>query len=375
MAENMNLLERFLRYCTNSGKRPSTIHLWEYIIRRIRGWVKEKYGIDIFDEEQAEKCTPAIIDDWFNTTMLNFAPDTKHNNVLAIQKYFEYLVKYNLIPENKNPTKILPSAKRQTVFHDTSIDNGRVYTEEDIKKMMTVDYPHHTYTDDLRFKAAVSLLLETGLRAFELCEITVGDIRHCKNNTIRVERKGGKYNGVLIGDAAWPYIKAYYNECRKNADDNEPFFLTRKKTRYTPNTLWQFIAPRQQYAGVKTGLHNFRHTATSYVAKAGDMAIARDFAGHSNVIMTNRYTHTSIEDRLKAVNSTDMSKLLKNIAEGKVEKEEPQPKPDLLELLEAAFKEFEDDDDEDENEGNEENHEDDDDFDLPDIDDDEEFDI
>lgn len=375
MAENMNLLDRFLRYCTNSGKRPRTISNWRYYINRIQKWVKENYGIDIFDEGQAAKCTPAIIDDWFNTTMINFAPDTKHPYILAIQKYFEYLVKYNLIPENKNPTKILPKQKKPVVFNDTLEDSDRVYTEEDIKKLMAVRMPHCSNADNLRFRAVVSMFLETGLRAFELCEITVGDIRHCKNNTIRVERKGGKYNGVLIGDAAWPYIKAYYNECRKNADDNEAFFITRNNTQYNPCSLWQFVAKRQKYAGVKTGLHNFRHTATSYVAKAGDMAIARDFAGHSNVVMTNRYTHTSIEDRLKAVNSTDMSKLLENIAEGKVEKEEPQSKPDLLELLEAAFKDFEDEDDEEENEDNEENSEDDDDFDLPDIDDEEEFDI
>lgn len=316
MAETMNLLERFERYLRNSGKSEKTIITWHYMIAGVGRWMLEHYNINIKIPVEIQKCTPDMMDEWFNDKIIQLSQSSKRNYVLAIQKYFEYLVKYNLIPENKNPTKILPAVKRPAVFIDTTEDSDRVYTPEEIKKMLTLKYSRsYGDVDDCKFRAIVATFLESGLRASELCSLTVGDIRHCKNNTIRVLRKGGKYNGVVIGGAAWPYIKKYYDVARSYANDADPFFITRRNHPYVANTLYKFVTVRQKELGIKPGLHNFRHTATSNVAQSGDMAVVRDFAGHANVTMTNRYTHTSIEDRLRAVDSTKMSKLLADLAD------------------------------------------------------------
>jgi len=61
---------------------------------------------------------------------------------------------------------------------------------------------------------------------------------------------------------------------------------------------------------LKTGVHIFRHTLLTAIDQSGGSALARDIGGHTSVQVTNRYVHSSMEERLEALNSTVLAKSL-----------------------------------------------------------------
>ena len=358
MEKQMNLLERFQRYMRNSEKREKSIVSFSRTLTVVRKWLLDEYGVDIFNEQSVIKCSAAMMDDWYNTCIVKHDPpystETKKSYTLAVQRFFNFLILYHVIDKQNDPTTIIPKQKHAPIEPDISPD--KIYSPEEIKTMFTKPYYAHNAIDDLRFKAMIALLLESGLRAFEVCSITVGQMRNCRNNVINVERKGGTTKPVIIGSAAWPYIRAYYKAARENAKDNEALFVTKRNNPYTPHSMYVFITHRQEYIGIAhPGIHNFRHTAISNVAQSGNIVAARDFAGHSSVTMTNRYMHTKEEARQNIVNDTEMSRIMNEISEGHMTAASSTPHPTTkvekrypTTIEELADWEDDDDDDEDE---------------------------
>ena len=352
MEKQMNLIERYDRWMRNSGKRESTILTWHSRVNTIRRWVLIEYGVDIFDENSVRKCTPAMMDAWYNEVAIGNTLETRRGYVLALQKYFKYLENFKVITKEMNPTDALPKLSHEPVAPDISPD--KIYSPEEIKIMLTCNTHEHTRGNNDRFRAIVATLLGTGLRAFELCSITVGQIRNCQNSTIYVERKGGKVKPVIIGAATWPFIKKYYQDQRSNARDDAPFFVTETGKGFTNVGLNLFVTHKQIALGIAhPGVHNFRHTAISNVAQSGNSVAARDFAGHSSVTMTNRYMHTKEEARQNIVNDTEMSRIMNEISEGHViaASSTPHPSAKVEKRYPTSIEElanWEDDDDDDE---------------------------
>ena len=361
MEKQMNLLERFQRYMRNSEKRERSIVSFSRTLLRIRKWLLDEYGVDIFDEQSVTRCSAAMMDDWFNTCIVQHNPpystETKKSYTLAVQRFFNFLILYHVIDKQNDPTTIIPKQKHAPIEPDISPD--KIYSPEEIKLMLTCNTHEHTRGHNDKFKAIVATLLATGLRAFELCSITVGQIRNCQNSTIYVERKGGKVKPVIIGAAAWPYIRKYYQDQRSNARDDEPFFATREGRMYSGSELNHFVTHKQIALGIAhPGIHNFRHTAISNVAQSGNIVAARDFAGHSSVTMTNRYMHTKEEARQNIVNDTEMSRIMNEISGGHVTgghataaSSTPHPSAKVEKRYPTSIEEladWEDDDDDDE---------------------------
>lgn len=74
--------------------------------------------------------------------------------------------------------------------------------------------------------------------------------------------------------------------------------------------LWSALAAKQSRLELKTGVHIFRHTLLTAVDQNGGSALARDIGGHTSVHVTNRYMHSSMEERLDVLNSTELARSL-----------------------------------------------------------------
>lgn len=149
----------------------------------------------------------------------------------------------------------------------------------------------------LRDKAILFTLLDSGLRAQELCSLTVGDydsrrgrlhVRHGKGDKSRVVPLGQRSQGA-IGD---------YLESRPKASHSEPLFSTRTGTHIERGNLGNLIERIASRAGVHGAHpHKFRHTfAINFLRAGGNTFLLQVILGHSTLEMTQRYARIAERD-------------------------------------------------------------------------------
>ena len=147
-----------------------------------------------------------------------------------------------------------------------------------------------------RDQALILVLVDTGLRALELCSLKVGDVE-IKRGKVEVKHgveggaKGGKGRMVYLGKttriAVWRYLVD-----REDGDDPDALvFLDQHDRHYNPGSLRQLIKDIAERAGVKGAYpHKFRHMfAITYLRSGGDIFTLQSLLGHSSLEMVRHY--------------------------------------------------------------------------------------
>jgi site-specific recombinase XerD len=149
----------------------------------------------------------------------------------------------------------------------------------------------------LRDQAIILLLLDTGLRASELCGATVGAL-DLQNQRLRVMGKGSRERVVALGvrtcKALWRYLALRQAEGKLQAD--EPLFTAygRGWESLSRNALGKLKLIRglgdASEVVPRAGVHRFRHTfAIAYLRNGGDVYTLQRTLGHSSLEMVRRY--------------------------------------------------------------------------------------
>jgi integrase/recombinase XerD len=160
-----------------------------------------------------------------------------------------------------------------------------------------------------RDRAIILLLLDTGLRASELCGIKFGDV-NLTTNSIKVLGKGHAsrerlvYFGKRTSKAVWKLLTPRLKDAKPDdlvftvgpEDDLRP--MTRDVLRRLL-ALKGDIGERAAVANVYP--HRFRHTfAITYLRNQGDLFTLQDLLGHSDMAMVKRYARVAQTDCAKA---------------------------------------------------------------------------
>jgi site-specific recombinase XerD len=145
-----------------------------------------------------------------------------------------------------------------------------------------------------RDEAIVFFLLDTGVRASELCGLKMRDLdlgaRSC-----RVVGKGDKERAVCFGRSTAQALWRYLREQEREPD--EPVFLSDRGRRagepLTRSGLLQLIHRLGESAGVQVtrcSPHTFRHTfAIEFLRAGGNVFSLQQMLGHTALHMTNKY--------------------------------------------------------------------------------------
>lgn len=176
------------------------------------------------------------------------------------------------------------------------------YTLEEVKLMLasierTKRYtrPGQTWQDRAtlepeRSKAILLFLLDTGVRAEELCNIKVGQVDK-RLMRVKIFGKGAKDRYVSFSartaQALWRYLAT-----REDLKDDQPLFSSRQSgAPLTRTRLLKMVVAIGNRAGVKgVSLHRFRHTfAISYLRNRGDVYTLQRLLGHSTLDMVKNY--------------------------------------------------------------------------------------
>lgn len=241
-----------------------------------------------------------VIQSWYNTFIQTHKPATANLFVAEVNPFLRWLHAMGML-EN-DVSRILKAVHIPTLdeLPEDERPMDKYLTHEQAKDLLTTVAGRNRVRD----RAIIALILFSGLRTSELCSVRVKDYYQMSSGVFQCKRKGGKWCDVVVGDGAIPYLKAYADtRIKPDTNDDEPFFMTSHGHPCSRVQIYKALATKQESLGLATGGHALRHTFVSEIEKIGGSACARDCANHRSMVITNRYAHTTTEQRAAAVDA------------------------------------------------------------------------
>lgn len=139
----------------------------------------------------------------------------------------------------------------------------------------------------IRDRALILLLLDTGLRASELCGLHVRDIS-LPGQRLIVMGKGDKERALVFSSRTAAAIAAYIDAGQRHT---QPMFRSERGYPLTRDALRLTMSRLGTRAGVlRAGAHRFRHTfALEFLRNGGNIYALQRILGHTTLDMVKRY--------------------------------------------------------------------------------------
>ena len=246
-----------------------------------------------------------------------YSPSTESLYINVAKNYFEFLAAEEIQNFNLFQTKLLIKNRtrkpgiRLPQFPQHDIESLIDYAQNKIPVLPSESPADHLI--NLRDAAFLITLADTGLRIHEACNLRRGTIDWFTHKAIIIG-KGNKEAIIRFSDRSIDFLKMYLNE-RSILDGSSgatlaslPVFSRHDKgcgdkiLPITTKTGRLIVEQRVEECLGKEAVgtitpHSFRHYfVTNVLKKTGNMKLAQEFARHSSVTVTQRYTHLSDAD-------------------------------------------------------------------------------
>jgi integrase/recombinase XerD len=298
----------FIHFKTAEGLSDRTIASHEYILQKWLTYQGDKDVAAITSQEIITYLSWLRTDytpKRFNGKTHSLSPKTLRNIWVGLSSFYTWASKELHIA---NPMKDVPSPKFQkppiepfTQDEVQAMLKACTYSREarpGNRKSFVMRLPHAK-----RDQAIIMVLVDTGLRAGELCKLRIGDI-DSKTGRVEVKHgviggaKGGKGRTVFLGKAARRAVWRYLADREDDLTADDPIFISQEDRAFTPDTLRQVIKAVADRAGVKNAYpHKFRHTfAIAYLRAGGDVFTLQALLGHASLDMVRHYARIAEVD-------------------------------------------------------------------------------
>jgi integrase/recombinase XerC len=254
---------------------------------------------------------------WFCEELKGYSPTTERLYLTAAAQFFEYLAGENIIPVNLPRIRLLirQRARRPGIrlpqFPKNSIEKVLEYAET-LREVPSEG--EEEKLRNLRDRAFLITLADTGLRVHEACNLRRGDIDWEEGNA-QVIGKGNRQSIVRFSRRAQKAIKDYL-ALRARIDGSTgkpiaslPLFARhdqgagKKKSKpITTATGRNIVSQRVKEvlgndAQGSITPHSFRHYfVTRVLQSTGNLKLAQELARHQNISVTTRYAHLSNDE-------------------------------------------------------------------------------
>lgn len=157
----------------------------------------------------------------------------------------------------------------------------------------------------VRDKAIIVTLLDTGLRAAELCSMRWPD---SNSDTFYIIGKASKERPVFLNPITQMMINTYVE--RERGPEEGFLWLSKTRTPMTPRRVHEMIGRTATRAGIRQNIrklvHGFRATfAKSYTRAGGDLESLRELLGHTSITMAAHYAQLNTEELQEKKNTID----------------------------------------------------------------------
>jgi integrase/recombinase XerD len=283
------LIDRFIAYlAAERGLAPNTLDAYRNDLDAAREFL----------EAARRPLAEANADDWQGflqgSTRAGLKTKTVARRVAAVRS----LLKFQAV-EGRDVSGILDRLERPKP--ERSLPG--VLSRDQVERLINAE-PQSPYS--ARDVAMLELLYASGLRASELCALTVGDVE-LGEGYVRVFGKGSKERVVPVGQAAVIAIKRYLATCRPELCrvPTDVLFLSRTGRPLDRVRLWQLVKRYAAQSGIlrEVSPHTLRHCFATHLLSGGaDLRVVQELLGHADVGTTQIYTHVD-SDRLKRTHS------------------------------------------------------------------------
>lgn len=233
------------------------------------------------------------------------APKSVRNHYITLRSFFTWAINEFQIPD---PMKGVPTPK----FTEAPFEP---FTKEEVEALLkaseqpSIAKPanrsqfHMRRPTMQRDKAIILFLLDTGLRAGELCALKIKEI-DLKTGKVQIKHgdeggsKGKKGRTVFLGKAARRQLWRYLAEREDGESPEAPVFISKDNRLMNDNSLRLIINRLGKKAGIpRCHSHRFRHTmAITYLRSGGDVFTLKQLLGHSTLEMVEHYARVAEVD-------------------------------------------------------------------------------
>jgi integrase/recombinase XerC len=253
---------------------------------------------------------------WFITTLKVYSPTTERLYLTALTGFYEYLSAERLCEINLPRVRLLIRQRarkpgvRLPQFPYNNIENILEYAKK-IALNSTGDDAQ--YLINLRDRAFLLTLADTGLRVHEACALRRGDIDWNEGRAMIIG-KGNQQAIVRFSTRSMKAVRDYLS-ARGSLDGGSgrtlsslPLFARHdrgagKKVKPITTTTGRNIVTQRvrealgpEAVGTITP-HSFRHYFVTVVLRAsGNLKLAQELARHKNIAVTQRYAHLSDDE-------------------------------------------------------------------------------
>lgn len=283
-----DLLQDYRDYLHDQDKSEQTVKAYMADLTSFSRWFQQttRGPLDL------EHVTPMEIINYRNA-MLDWGkkPSTINRSLISISSFCQWAQQNDLIPSN--PAEGVRSVAEEPLAPRALERKEQLALLRAVRK-----------SDNLRDLAIITMLLHTGMRVGELCNLRVSDIRistHSNMVTVR-EGKGTKRRNIPLNSTVISILKDYLKSLDTdehvvlitgpNPEKERFLFYGQKRMPLTDRGVRYIIQKYAYHAKIEhLSPHVFRHTCAKNLIDAGQ-SIDRvsKILGHSNVNTTAVYT-------------------------------------------------------------------------------------
>lgn len=266
-------------------KSPQTIKSYGDGVRAFLRWCDDKGHSPALDRDLMKRFVADLLDG-------GAEPSTARSRQLGVRRFSAWLVEEGEIDDD--PLLGLKAPKLDAKVTES-------LSEDELRRLIKACGGKEFR--DRRDEAIVRLMAETGMRAGEVCGLTVPDVDLTRGLVTVRRGKGGKGRIAPFGDQTGRAIDRYLRQRRSHllAESLQLWLGDRGKS-LEYYGLHKALKYRAELAGLpKFHPHLLRHTAASrWLAAGGSEGGLMAVAGWSTRDMIDRYTRSTAADRAAA---------------------------------------------------------------------------
>lgn len=291
--DTMNIREALEEFYFHNKQHSEQTQVWyKSRMDEFASWC-EKQGY-----RQVEQITAKIIRRYIDEVSIRpnyhngkpLSSYTVHSHARTIRRFFNWMA-----DEDNFQDLISPKIGRKIPMPKIQVKVIETFTKDEIQRMFTACEDNIYPVLIARNKAILAVLLDTGLRAGELCGLKLSDVYIAPGESfICVLGKGSKEREVGLGVKSSALLSDYIEHYRAASLDEPHVFLTHKHEPLNRNGLDQMLHRLAKRAGVKhVHPHKWRHTfAVQYLLQGGDVYMLSKLLGHTSIDITQVYVQT-----------------------------------------------------------------------------------
>ena len=282
-------LDRFRAHLEAKGASPHTVKAYLSDLRQFEEYLRGR-GLSL------ESATREAIRGWQSVLSVDRKTTSRARKLASVKTFYKLQVRAKELPQS--PARKVRSPK----------------LPKPLPKVMPVDEvfavlraPTDRTALGLRDRAIFELLYGAGLRAAELCGLSVHDA-DVRSRVVRVLGKGRKERLVPFNEEAADALTTYLERrgellARPHPGaDPAALFLNHRGGRLTPRSVARHLDRYVLQCALarKVSPHALRHSfATHLLAGGADVRSIQELLGHASLSTTQRYTHVGWEQLQK----------------------------------------------------------------------------